>query len=194
MPIQGEKPTERQDNGSWSEEKETQTSFNFTFQSREKPKQAHFGFRPKISHCKNTKQRPLTNTITTTLCQKNISAVLMNKLHLPIAWHNRFSAWGGRCSGLIGVTTEGTCWVLSNYTGWHGGAGGGCDGHLCCHRLNYHQESDNCISRTAIWIITSTRGEIKKPLRETRLGTGPHTEFQIRCWYSKSRNPFTLLY
>lgn len=30
----------------------------------EELKQAHFGFRPKISHHKNTKQRPLTNSIT----------------------------------------------------------------------------------------------------------------------------------
>lgn len=50
--------------------------------------------------------------------------------------------------------------------------GGGCDGHSCCHRLNYQQESDNCTSWMAIWIITSTRGEIKKLLSETSSAAG----------------------
>lgn len=69
----------------------------------------------KISRHKNTKQRPLTGSITTTPCQKKTypPSSWIN-CHLPIAEHNRFSAWGVRCGRLIGVATEGTCWALSN--------------------------------------------------------------------------------
>lgn len=113
-------------------------------------------------------EEPLSDGITTGLLQKKKNSYinnLMNKLQSA----NRVTQQILSLRGEMWQSNKGLLHSLP--VGWWptkaGSEKGGRDGYSCSYRLNYHQESDKCISEMAIWIITSTRGEIKRPLSET---------------------------